>query len=176
MGGSTWTDLGNDILINGYVGTIVSGYGNPLGGRPGWVDDQTEWQQVVVDLSAYAGKDAQFRWRFGADVSVGDTGWFIDDVEITESGSSVGTMLISDVEVNGNTLMISGENFTGNAYVRVDDTWLFDVTVVNSAEIRAALPYGVINGAYQATVYNGDCQSVTVSDSHFIIYLPNISK
>lgn len=44
------------------------------------------WERVVVDLSAYSGKEAMIRFRFGADLFVVAEGWYIDDVQVTPLG------------------------------------------------------------------------------------------
>jgi hypothetical protein len=41
-----------------------------------------EFQQVVVDLSSYAGKSVVIRFRIGTDTNVKGGGWFIDDVSV----------------------------------------------------------------------------------------------
>jgi hypothetical protein len=41
-----------------------------------------EFQQVVVDLSSYAGKTVVIRFRIGSDQNVRGQGWYIDDVTV----------------------------------------------------------------------------------------------
>jgi len=48
---------------------------------------QTSWQQVDLDLSAYAGQDLQFRFILETDYSVTEDGWYIDDVMLTGAGT-----------------------------------------------------------------------------------------
>lgn len=81
-GGSTWIQVPTaQLLTTPYNGTVYSGYGNPLGGKPGWCADM-EWARTVVNLNSYAGQTVQFRIRLGSDSSVGDTGWYVDDARI----------------------------------------------------------------------------------------------
>ncbi|MBN1556927.1 MAG: S8 family serine peptidase, partial [Lentisphaerae bacterium] len=40
------------------------------------------WQRAAVDLSAYAGRDAVIRFRFGSDWNTRREGWYIDDVAL----------------------------------------------------------------------------------------------
>jgi uncharacterized repeat protein (TIGR01451 family) len=51
-------------------------------------DGQTQsypyWQQLQVDLSAYAGQAIRIRFVFEADVSVSYLGWYIDDIRLYE--------------------------------------------------------------------------------------------
>ena len=87
-GGATWTDLGPYIVLNGYNGTLSADYGNPLGGRDAWTGDLWTWKRVMVDLSTFAGKSIQVRWRIGCDSSQDDVGWYIDDVVVTNVGAA----------------------------------------------------------------------------------------
>lgn len=81
--GQNWTDLGSAITQNGYNGTLNGGYGQPLGARPAFVDNLGTFQQVKVDLSAYANQTVRFRWRMGTDSSQGAGDWLIDDIEVS---------------------------------------------------------------------------------------------
>ncbi len=81
--GSTWTDLGPLMSVNGY-GAMLNSSANPLSGRLAFTGDSGGWLQTVIDLSSYAGSSVQIRFRFGSDASVGEDGWYIDDVEIVD--------------------------------------------------------------------------------------------
>lgn len=81
--GQTWVQVSDSMLLTTpYYGTISSGYGNPLGGSPGWCGLQ-DWTNTVVDLSDYAGQDVQLRFSQGSDASIGLEGWYIDDFAVT---------------------------------------------------------------------------------------------
>jgi bacillolysin len=80
--GATWSDLGSKFTHNGYKGTMSSSYSNPLGGRRGFVGESNGYISSRADLSFLAGKDVSFRFRIGTDSSVGDDGWFVDDVRV----------------------------------------------------------------------------------------------
>ncbi|MCB1641770.1 MAG: immune inhibitor A, partial [Xanthomonadales bacterium] len=54
---------------------------NPLAGLLAWCNLQ-DWTKSVVDIDAFAGQTAQFRFRLGSDGSVGQEGWYIDDVKV----------------------------------------------------------------------------------------------
>lgn len=84
-GGSTWQDLGSRIIQNGYNGQISADFGgNPLGNRPAWVSGFLgSMEQVLVDLTDFAGTGRQVRFRFAADSSFGGEGWYIDDIEVS---------------------------------------------------------------------------------------------
>ncbi len=83
-GGSTWSDLGSNITQGGYTSTISSSYGSPIAGRQAWSGGSIGTEtQVLVDLSSFAGQNAQIRFRLACDQGGGDTGWYIDDVVVS---------------------------------------------------------------------------------------------
>jgi len=77
-------------LVGAYNGTVSSGSGNPLAGNPAWCGLASEYQDVIVDLSTYAGHDAQFRFRLGSNNTSPREGWYIDAIK-TQGCSSGGT-------------------------------------------------------------------------------------
>jgi len=87
-GGAAFTDLGPRITSGGYTGVIATGWGSPIGGRPAWTGGTLgALQEVIVDLSPYAGQAAILRFRLACDDGVGSTGWYIDDVRVAGGGS-----------------------------------------------------------------------------------------
>ncbi len=84
--GAVWSDVlaGNAarFLTGGYTGALNGTGTNPLAGRPAWHGDIASFVRVLVDLEDFAGQTLRWRWRFGADGSIGDTGWYVDDVRI----------------------------------------------------------------------------------------------
>ena len=79
-GGDNWTATPDAALLTDpYTGAIQSG--NVLVGRNGWCNLKT-WTYSVVNLDAYAGQNARFRFRLTSDSSVGAEGWYIDDVRV----------------------------------------------------------------------------------------------
>ncbi len=81
--GGAWTDISGLTVVNGYSGTIVSGYSNSLQGRAAFVSTSAGYIGTRVDLSSLAGHSVKFRFRLAtASGSLGDYGWFIDDVSI----------------------------------------------------------------------------------------------
>jgi bacillolysin len=83
--GSTWQDAGPLGMVNGYNGTMASGTDNPLAGRQGFVAESHGYISSRVNLSSLAvGNDAdvRFRFRIGTNGSVGDSGWYVDDVSV----------------------------------------------------------------------------------------------
>ncbi|MEZ5440894.1 MAG: hypothetical protein R3F15_05345 [Lysobacterales bacterium] len=82
-GGTNWTQVANtDLLTDPYNGDVRAGTStNPLAGLLAWCNLQ-DWTKSVVDIDAFAGQTAQFRFRLGSDGSVGQEGWYIDDVKV----------------------------------------------------------------------------------------------
>lgn len=81
-GGATWADVGGP-LYNGVI--TATGFGNPLEGRPGFVDFSPSFaasgltDHVSLDLgTSYAGQTVQVRFRIGSDSGFGIYGWLID--------------------------------------------------------------------------------------------------
>ncbi len=70
-------DTGQD-----YKGNILSGSGNPLAGRKGFVGTSHGYVSSRYDLSALAGQKIHFRWRHGTDKDYAFLGWYIDDVSV----------------------------------------------------------------------------------------------
>ena len=90
-GGTTWTDLGANILTNPYNNTLGAGAGNNLANRAAFSGLISSFIKTTVNLSAFAGQTAQIRFRFASDdntAGVGSpTGWFVDDVNITNTAT-----------------------------------------------------------------------------------------
>ena len=81
-GSATWQDAGPLFDHGAYNGTIVSGMGNPLGGRTGFTRASYGYASSRLDLSSLAGSTVRFRFRIGTDWTTASYGWFIDDVRI----------------------------------------------------------------------------------------------
>ncbi|MFG3297692.1 immune inhibitor A domain-containing protein [Micromonospora chersina] len=72
-GGTTWTDLKNNLVDSGDSGIDGSSNG-------AWVDS-------TYDLSAFAGQTVLFRYRYATDGGVHFAGPFLDNVSLTKNGS-----------------------------------------------------------------------------------------
>jgi hypothetical protein len=97
-GGSSWTQLNNELLTDPYDGTVntFATAPNPLAGLEAWCGDPEDWTRSVVDLAAYQGQDVQFRFRLGSDGTIGREGWYIDDVQIQSCGAVMTEVILSD--------------------------------------------------------------------------------
>ena len=110
--GTTWTDVvsaGGVFVAGGYNGSISTYAGSPLAGRAVWAGSGS-LQQVQIDLSALAGGDLWFRFRFACDGSVSGAGWWVDDIKIETTAPC--DMLFGDGFETGdciNWTMVFGE-------------------------------------------------------------------
>jgi bacillolysin len=87
-GGASWLDAGLLFDNLGYTGTITSGFGNPLAGRPGFTGDSHGYVSSRLNLSSLAGQTVRFRWRMGLDNIGVDRGWWLDDIRIYSCAST----------------------------------------------------------------------------------------
>jgi hypothetical protein len=91
-GGTTWTDLGTNIVTNKYDNLLGAGTGNNLSNRKAFTGLRTSFINSVAALKPYAGQNARVRFRFASDdntsgVAGTPTGWFVDDVTIADTAS-----------------------------------------------------------------------------------------
>ncbi|MBN2001806.1 MAG: PKD domain-containing protein [Anaerolineae bacterium] len=184
-GGVTWSDMGAYITQNGYNGAITAST-NPNAGRQAWVADLDAWTEVTADLSAFAGQSIQLRWRFSSDVSVGDNGWVIDDVQIAIPMPANPALVLDAVTPAGGSpfvdtpVQLTGSGFTGTPNVLLESqgltsAWLISVTLVNSSTLDAFVPAGLDWGTYSVTLFNGDCQQAVLPDAYTIIGTCDVS-
>ena len=78
-----WTDIGVG-GINSYNGTILNqgATSNPLGGRPGFVQNSPGSVHTTLTPAVIAGDLVQIRFRLGSDQIFGAAGWHIDNIAI----------------------------------------------------------------------------------------------
>jgi uncharacterized repeat protein (TIGR01451 family) len=99
-GGTTWSDLGLDIVENGYDLQLYGGTYNPLAGRFAFSGSPFEWLQTRVDLKKYSGEEIKIRFRLGSDEIYGNWGWFVDDVLIGRSPNITNQAWVKSVSSN----------------------------------------------------------------------------
>ncbi len=80
--GASWQRLEAELLTDPYDGEVSGCCGNPIAGENAWCGDPQDWLQSIVDLDAFAGQTALFRFRLATDSSVSREGWYVDDVEV----------------------------------------------------------------------------------------------
>ena len=91
-GGAFTQVSGAQIQVGAYTGALRTS-ANPLAGLQAWCG-AVPFNKVIVDLSTFAGHNAQFRFRLGSDASVGREGWYIDDVKV--QGCSTSDVIYAD--------------------------------------------------------------------------------
>jgi hypothetical protein len=84
INGGAFADIvtaGGSFVTGGYVGTVSSSFGNPLGGRSTWTGSSGGYITTTANQPAAAqGQNIQLRWRMGSDNSTAGTGWFVDTI------------------------------------------------------------------------------------------------
>ncbi len=89
--GATWVDLGDKMIVNPYNGTVGAGVGNNLANRAAFNGLVSTFINTTAQLKSFTGQTAKIRFRFGSDdntAGIGSpTGWFVDDVKITDTAS-----------------------------------------------------------------------------------------
>jgi bacillolysin len=188
-GGTTWTDAGSLITINGYNKTISSSFGNPLGGQQAFGTKSKGYISSRANLSSLAGQNVRFRFRIGTDNTGDALGWFIDDVRIyTCSGTPINTAPTISASGQLVTIQASGpktaavaivadeQQSAGSLSVAVADVPTgMTLTVTNTdgvvfATIEAGCTTPV--GTYHATLIVSDNASLTDRAAFDIVVLP----
>src|SRR5680860_1325054 len=85
--GANWSDIGSLLTDGGYNGTIFTDVSfpaldSPLAGRPAFVRESNGYQSSRATLTSLGGQSVRFRFRIGTDGTLGDYGWFVDDIRI----------------------------------------------------------------------------------------------
>jgi len=86
-GGTTWTDLGTQMTLNGYNGGLGAAPTNALSGRPAFTGLQATFINTKVNLAPYNGQSVMLRFRFGSDdnttAPTAPEGWWVDDITLS---------------------------------------------------------------------------------------------
>jgi hypothetical protein len=77
-------NAGVSFVSGGYVGTIDSGFSNPLAGSPAWGGNSGGFITTYLNLpQAASGQNIQLRWRSSSDNGNGGPGWRLDTISIS---------------------------------------------------------------------------------------------
>ncbi len=101
--GVSWEDLGDYFVQNGYNSTIDENPDSPAfsGNSGGYVES-------ILDLSSFSNQSILIRFRLHCDQFVGGTGWWIDDIELTDQYVTI-----------PNTVSVSVEDFPSADFFQV---------------------------------------------------------
>jgi len=83
LDGVTWNDVlaaGGTFVSGGYTGTLSDSTGNPLHGRQAWTGDSPGPVHSEVLLPSVLMSNLWIRFRLGCDSTVGDDGWYVDNI------------------------------------------------------------------------------------------------
>ena len=84
---------GGVFVTGGYDTTLVGG---TLNGRRSWTGQQSGYITTEVNLPPSTnGQTVRFRWRIGTDPMEAGTGWWIDDVKVTNAISAINSNAIT---------------------------------------------------------------------------------
>ncbi|ANB17855.1 S8 family serine peptidase [Dokdonella koreensis] len=93
--GGAFTQVTGARLINDpYVAPVSTSWGSPLAGLDGWCGTRA-YADTLIDLSEWADRSVQLRWRLGTDQSAAADAWYVDDIRI-EGCSSRGEGIFTD--------------------------------------------------------------------------------
>lgn len=96
INGAAFNDIvsaGGVFVTGGYDTTLVAG---TLGGRRSWTGQQSGYITTEINLPPSTnGQSVRFRWRLGTDPMEAGSGWWIDDVQVTNAISAVNSTAIA---------------------------------------------------------------------------------
>jgi uncharacterized repeat protein (TIGR01451 family) len=82
--GHHWSDLGDLMTQNGY-----NSYIDNTSESPAFSGNSSNYIETKIDLSSFAGQEAMIRFWMHTDGSVGDNGWYIDDIKFLDVGQTI---------------------------------------------------------------------------------------
>jgi immune inhibitor A len=85
-GGSSWASLANDDTTSEYDPSAID---TVIDNVPGFTGSSGGWVQETFDLSAYAGESVLVRFLYVTDWATELTGFFVDEITITEDSSTL---------------------------------------------------------------------------------------
>ena len=121
INGGAFSDIltaGGSFVANGYSQTISTFYSNPLAGRQAWSGNSGGFITTTVNLPASAaGQSVQLRWRFGSDISVNVTGWYVDSISVKDGyACCVGQPAFQSITRTNGNVLLTWSAVSGAAY------------------------------------------------------------
>ncbi len=177
--GGAFTDIvsaGGSFAFGGYDTPLVGG---SLSGRNAWTGDSVNYVSVEVNLPASTNNQSvRFRWRFGSDDMEGGTGWWIDNVQVTNAISGFNTNALtipasgtasiypSEITVAGQTGLVNGVtvNLTNFSHTAPDDVDLL-LVAPNGHKIVLMSDVGGANAVTNLNLVFDDTAAASLPDS-----------
>ncbi|TET34916.1 MAG: hypothetical protein E3J72_12330 [Planctomycetota bacterium] len=103
--------------------------------------DGTTWTRETIDLSPYAGKLIQLRFRYDTDGSILEEGFYVDDIEVT--GLSIYDWISLSGSITDKFYDISGRASGGTCYYRVKAFRNLDSSGWSGIESITVSPNGI---------------------------------
>ena len=66
-------------------------------------------------------------------------------------------------------MVLTGTGFNDAPALKLGDTWLESVVLVDADTIQAVVPAGIPAGVYDLTLINGDCQEANLVDAFEVL-------
>jgi len=118
--GSTWIDLGPEMIINPYDGTLGNGSNNDIDNRSAFTGNSNGYIETHIDLRKYANQSALIRFFFGSDNNTFEHGWDIDNVEVLDAMKVINEAIVTsaegDTERSTVSTLLKNACFAGTAY------------------------------------------------------------
>lgn len=86
--GTTWKSLGNSNTVSS---AVPEAYPTIAPALPGFTGDSNGWTKQAFDLSDYAGKKVQLRFRYITDWGTSEKGFYVDNINVKADGTTVVT-------------------------------------------------------------------------------------
>ncbi len=161
-GSNDWSDAGSYFIKGKYNNFIASNPESTISERAAFTGNSNKFIQSILDLTPFAGKELELRFRFASDGAAGEEGWYIDDiglmdlhfvtnkanvsaangkmssaevVSIVFKGDSIGSVSIQNLKLDGFVIMPNPTNGWANLQLNFDETIDANVVVFNQLGI-----------------------------------------
>ncbi|OCA85939.1 peptidase M6 [Bacillus sp. FJAT-27225] len=84
--GKTWKSIGNN---NTRSDATSQAYPTILDSLPGFTGNSNGWKPETFDLTSYAGKDIQLRFRYATDWATSQEGFYVDNIKVVADGQTL---------------------------------------------------------------------------------------
>lgn len=114
-------NAGGSFVSGGYNDTIAPDFNNPIADRDAWTGSSGGFITSTVNLPVTAaGQNIRLRWRLGSDESVGETGWNVDTISISDGYAccqqTVPLQIVDTLQMNNN-FVFSFNTVAGQTYI-----------------------------------------------------------